>query len=249
MTIERSELPWAADEKAIATKYLNEKCGPLHLAWALDHYWGLVTQQVILPGSLAIYEELLKHNLTEDNPRMWGDADGSIFYIPCADKKVFVHKTQGSHYLYIIQGTDESYGRFDIRRIYPDLQEDDYVYQQAMKDRYNIDNLLSCAHDLMSFNDDHKRWASERPSLEAYRRIDFKIPYTLEHMKELCHYGDPRDHGYILGYDFNTAKIVHPMVEGSTHVFAELETIATCYLGSMACDLNIEVPELSGYGY
>ena len=243
-------LPWEADEKAIATKYLDESCGTLHLEWVMDHYWGLVTEKVILPSARIIYDELVKRGHGEKNTLMWGDADGHVCYIPCEGRKVFVHTTQSRDYLYIINEgeTEDSWGgRFDIRRIYRQLEKDDWTYEELMKGKRSINKMLEYADSLAEHHDDHKKWATNRPSLEAYRRINFEIPYTKEHMKEKSFYGDFRDSGYILSYEFFRARTSHPTVEGSKYVFYDLEILATCNLPSIGMDLDIKLPGLSGY--
>lgn len=241
---------WRFDEKTIATKYLNESCGPLHLSWILDHYWGLVTKTTILPSAHLVYDELVKKGHTEENTLMWGDADGHVCYIPCKNKKVFVHTTQNIDFLYVISETGRhggrDYGRFDIRRIYRDWEEDSWQADEARKDS-SVQHWLSHADSLMEHHDDHYRY-SRRPSLEAYRKVGFQIPYhPKDREKERDYYGDFRDGGYILSYDFFHAKD-HPRVEGSKIVLTELELLATCWLPSIGHDLDIELPQLGGYG-
>lgn len=244
-------LPWEADEKAFATKYLNEKCGTLHLGWVLDHYWGLVTERVILPSARIIYNELVKRGHDEKNTLMWGDADGHVCYIPSKDKKVFVHTTQNRDYLYIINEKDDEDnwgGRFDIRRIYRQWDKDDWTVGQLQESGDKlIEKCIEFAGSLEEYHDDHYRY-SHRPSLEAYRKVDFKIPYhPVDREKERDYYGDFRDGGYVLSYEFFLARTSHPTVEGSKYVFSELEMLATCNIPSIGMDLDIELPSLDGY--
>lgn len=246
---ELKPLPWAADEAGVANKYLNEKCGTLHLGWVLDHYWGLVTQKMILPAALKIHAALVEKGHSEKNSLMWGDADGDIFFIPSKDKKVFVHTTQSRDFLYIINNRsefgDDGDCSFHIRRIYRAFKEDRCYTSKELIGSMKL--ARQHADTLSEYHDDDYRY-SHRPSLEAYRKVDFQIPYhPKDREKERDYYGDFRDGGYILSYDGWQARRVHPRVEGSKYVFTELETLATCYISSMACDLEIDIPHLDGY--
>lgn len=240
-------LPWAEDEKRIANHYLNENCGALHLAWVLDHYWGLVTQKVILPTASLIYDELLKKDYSEKNKL--DIHDGEVYFIPSDNKKVFVQTTQSRDFLYIINinKTKDSWNNLHIRRIYRELDQTDDWYS----DKELIGNMklaLQNIDTLMEYHDDHYQFSS-RPSLEAYRKIDFKIPYyPKDHMKERSNYGDFRDGGYILSYDGYLSDISTPRVEGAKYVFHDLEMQATSYLPCLASELEIKIPHLDGYG-
>jgi hypothetical protein len=240
-----TELPWEASEKTIAEKYLSEQCGVLHLSWAMDRYWGLVTEKVILPNAIAVYDALVKKKHTEKNPLDFHN--DTAFFIPCKNRKVWVHTTQSRDYLYII-GSDFPSLREDdlhVRRIYRDIMEDKYTVDELKNG--DIKTMLKYADTLSECHDDHYRY-SHRPSLEAYRKVGFQVPYhPTDREKERDFYGDFRDGGYILSYSGWMAKSVHPKVEGSKYVFADLEHLATCYLPCVADALDLDTPRLDGY--
>lgn len=247
-TLERVGCYWEDDEKATATKYLNETCGTLHLSWVLDHYWGLVTEKVILPAAHIIYDKLVEKDFSEKNKSTYGDADGHIFFIPSPNKKVWVHTTQSRDYLYIISNDSRlgsEWQDLHIRRIYREYDGTLFSKKELIS---SMDKAIENAEFLMECHDDHYKYSS-RCSLEAYRKINFKIPFSpKDHMKEVSHYGDFRDNGYILSYNGWRAKTSHPTVEGAKMAFTDLEVITNCYLPSVASDLEVSVPGLRGYG-
>jgi len=223
-------------EMATAQQYLEMECGTLHLSWAMDSYWGLITQNYILPTARLVYDQLVARAATEKHPFSVGDDD--VFFIPKKKKKVFVHTTQSVDLLYVIQdkeGTD--LGRFDVRRLYRRFSK---------RGGYSIKDLIGSlkkalrhADTLSEYSDDNSQF-SRRPSLEAYRQVKFQIPYHPDDRdKEPDFYGDFRDGGYILSYDFFTGKQC-PTVEGSKYVFNELDTLASHWLPSVARNLGLE---------
>lgn len=240
-----AELPWEANEKTVAEKYYNEKCGPLHLSWAMDRYWGLVTERVIMPNAIAIHEALVQKGHNEENVFDFA-SDDTTFFIPCKNRKVFVHTTQSRDYLYIV-GSDFPELREDdlhIRRIYRQWKDSYYTAKECFG---TVKRALQYADTLNEYSDDHYQY-SHRPSLEAYRKVNFQIPYhPKDHMKEKSYYGDFRDGGYVLSYNGWMSKASGPRVEGSKYVFSDLEIIATCYLTCLADALELSTPRLDGY--
>jgi hypothetical protein len=246
-----------AKEREFGKHFANTKCGILHAQWAMEAFWGEVTQNVILPGCLAIHAALVKKGITKKKCINFNDADDDVYFIKTKDKnrKVFVHSTQSRDYLYIIEETTAwdlktskslPAHNLHIRRIFRDLKKDPHLVIELEKE-ITINKLLQYANTLNEFHDDHRKWLSDRPSLQAYKRIDFEIPYTKEHMKERSFYGDFRDGGYILSYDGYLAKAAGPRVEGSVYSFTELTHISTIYLSCIADELEIKVPKLDGY--
>lgn len=234
-------LPWEKEEVTIANKYLNERCGLLHLSWALDHYWGLVARDIILPTANAVYDQLVKKDLSEKNKLITNDADDRVYFIPSKDKKVWVHTSQCYDFLYIIKNNTEQ--DLHIRRIFRTWRKDSST---SIKDLIgNFKLALQNADTLGEYNDDHYRY-SNRPSLEAYRKIDFQIPYT-KNQNGARFYGDFRDGGYVLSYEGWLSKHSKPRVEGSKYVFNTLESLTTCYLPCVARDLELDTPQLKGY--
>lgn len=243
--LKMKKLPWAKDEKFFAEKYLSDECGPLHLNWAIDHYWGLVTRDIIIPSSLAIYNVLVEKNYTEKKRFEYNDLDNTAFYIPCPNKKVWVETTQSRDFLYIMD--DHGAPNFNfidlhVRRIYRDLKKNSYLMSELKGASANelFRKMLQNVDSLSEYHDDHYQY-SHRPSLKVYQETNFQIPFHGSGRGRIF-YGDFRDPGYILSYNS-----ISPRVEGSVMSFHTLEHIATLYLPCLASDLGIKVPQLKGY--
>lgn len=218
-----------APNRVVAQHYFKKNTGALHLSWVLDNYFGLVAQHLLYPASNLIHAALVERGHTEDNPlHCWGDHH--LFHIPCKGKSVFVHTGQSRDFLYILNRPDDQddYGKsFHIRRIYRQIDAD---YHNKAEILASLEGAVNNADDLMEHHDDTYRY-SRRPSLEAYRKIGFQIPYhPVDREKERDHYGDFRDGGYVLSYEHSLSKYTGPKVEGCKYVFTELELISGCYM-------------------
>lgn len=234
-------------ERRIASQYFRAPYGHMDLGWTVDAYWGLVTQKVLLPAALKIHQHLVEKKISEKNKHSFQCFDGKIFYIPVSPgRKVFVHTTQSQDFLFVIQ--TGHVGRLDIRRIFPILtkKENEYTYGKVVSGKMTVKKALGMAEELTGFSDDHLKWASSRPSLEAYRRVKFRIPHVSQkdHMKEILFYGDARDPGYVLSYSFYEADARDPVVHNSMRVHEDIHHQVNVYLPSIAQDLGIKIPRL-----
>lgn len=237
-------------ERSFAKHFAKTQCGVLHAEWAMDAFWGEVTRDIILPGCLAIHEALVKKNATEKE--VVDFHDDTVFFIPqkTKDRKVFVHTTQSQDFLYVLNKgfslkEDENSWDLHIRRIYRDMSDDTYTIDELKKG--GIKAALQYADWLTQYHDDHYQY-SHRPSLEAYRKVNFQIPYhPKDRDKEHDYYGDFRDGGYILSYEGWMASSSGPRVEGSIISHHDMKHIATLYLSHIAEVLEIKVPQMKGY--
>lgn len=231
-------------EEELAIEYLNTEYGVIHLEWLLENYWGQVCKKTILPTARLVYQELNNRGIKEEGDPFCCSPDGTAYYIPHATKQVFVQTTQGRDFLYII---DEINKRFDVRQIFRKWGEDERDMYPDDKMIGSINNALEHVDLFSEYNDDHAEF-SRRPSLEAYRKVGFQIPYQPEdHMKGLSFYGDFRYGGYLLSYEFYCRQSCR--VDGAKYSHTDLEVLATCYLPCLARDLEIKnIPTLEGYG-
>lgn len=178
-------------------KELNNECGDLHLQWVVDKFWGQITHKVILPNGRKLYEALVVGNHTVEN-MFDNNNDQYMYYIPTGNnKKVWVHTTQNSDFVYII--TEENRNivqrpRFDIRKIFKEHNSESHFCSDKELIG-SINNAIHNADYLIECHDDEYDY-SKRHSLEFYRKINFNIPSYENHI-----YGDGRDGGYVLSYE------------------------------------------------
>lgn len=205
-------LPWEAKEVEFSEHYAKQECGTQQLSWAVDAYWGLITQRNIIPNAIAMHAFLVEKNHTVDNKWESCGADVYYYYIECKNAKVIVLLTQGIDYLMMLSDNGKS---FHVRRIYRQLKKDG-MYPSAKEICKNIQSAIANVPTLEEYNDDHHRF-SRRPSLEAYRNINF----NMERYTGQLTYCDFRDPGYVLSY-FAPPTSRHSRIEGSTYSFHDL---------------------------
>ena len=186
-----------ATDTNCANLYVNKECGELHLQWVVAKYWGQIVHNQILPAGRKLYEALVAGNHTVEN-RFDNGNNHYLYFIPTdGDKKVWVHFTQNSNFLYIITEDNSltlNRERFDIRKIYKEhnAERNFYTDQELIG---TINDAIQHADYLIECHDDQYKY-SKRHSLDFYRKINWKIPSYDAHI-----YGDGRDGGYVLSYE------------------------------------------------
>ncbi len=147
----------------------------LLIDWSLNQFWTYEIDRH-LPKFNRIYNWLDKHNATQKDPLVWGDADASAWIEKVKDSSrkivVFIsHCTcrDDNVYLFILDGPP-MWQRFHIRTCWPKLK-------RGVKGK-------------------HKGWDYvEHPSLALYRREKFEPQYR-----------DSRDKGYVLTFEHMFSK-------------------------------------------
>lgn len=248
-----------------AKKYFDSTCGWLHLGWDVDAYWSMVAEKVMIPNVAAIYNELVRLDHSEQNPFMWGDADGDIFYIPTENPntKIVVHTTQCRDYLYILTGTkqnklrellckDNHFSSIHIRRIWKNWDSMHEYHQSGLKKLFHgvantpeslkkidekefIQTILKDLPCYEEISDDHYQY-SRRHSLEYYRKRNFEMRSSNPFNGI---YGDSRDGGFIFSMDCGPFG---RRAENTASQFNQLELISTCYLPGILSELGIDNP-------
>lgn len=226
------------DKEAIAKHYANKTCGNLHIGWVIDHYWGLITKDYILPACLAVYDQLVIGKNKEDSP--FYTHDDQLFFIEIDKKykappgvvidgkKVFVWKTQNKHFLFIIKGQGNNADLY-IRRVWEKFDPSKHTLSIN-----NLKDAINNLETLSKFSDDDCKYV-ERPSIEKYSANNFQIPFVPKnHINYFCSYGDSRDPGHILGF-----KSYLKDVEDSTTNFKTIEYIATCLIPFILREMGI----------
>ncbi|HEY5268057.1 MAG TPA: hypothetical protein VII94_02900, partial [Candidatus Saccharimonadales bacterium] len=239
---------------SIAQFYSTQRCGLLHLGWALDTFWTKVTNEFFIPSLVKIYDALVAKGLSEDNKLSVCDADGHMYYIPNKDRKVIVYTTQTRNYLFILEpyktreyfpdkppsqmfGEEYETHSLHIRKFWEHYNKEyGYLDEKKFKD---IKYLIENADVLEEFADDHAEYP-QRYSLDMYKKVNFNID---NHVKKPSFFGDMRDSGYII-----TVSQMYKRADKTTGTFQELELIATCDIGCMAYELDLKIPVLPGYG-
>lgn len=229
-----------------ANKYIDMTCGPLHLEWTMDAYWGLVTQKYLFKGVKDIYSALVAGGYTESNPLDSNDGDNKAFFIPTRniDRKVFVTTSQNFNLVYIM---DKNF-------------DDDVLHVRQFWNEYKRGALWNTVKDLIgtmkkaiqnvetlaNFADDHSKYA-HRYSLKAYKNCDFSIGYESNNLF-MTSYGDSRDSGYVLSYrEQNPMFSSGPKVDGSKNSFRMLEMVSTIDIPCTASELKIKYVGIKGY--
>lgn len=225
-------------ESVFAGHYLNSKVGHLHLEWMMDRYWTMVTNKVIIPAFVAIYDKLVAKGYSDKNKYSWGDADGYIYFIHNEGKKVMVYTSQSRDYL-ITLGVNSTWQysshSIHIRRVWRDFKKG-VIYDLADK----IDNVASIINSVETFEEfnDNNSMYPRRPGLALYA----KIQYNLDKFQEKPRfYGDIRDPGYVLSYRGSTEL---ERVDGTKYSFYDIEKFATLYTQHIATELDVEVPSM-----
>lgn len=96
------------DVSTVLAEYMsNAKCGHLALQWTLDKFWAL-RMPPIIDTLNRLYAKLVKDKITEKKAIDFNDLDDKVWYEPCKDKKVIVHTTQNTNYLYIWRKEDDN---------------------------------------------------------------------------------------------------------------------------------------------
>jgi hypothetical protein len=271
--------------------YFDMSCGYLHLGWDIDAFWTKVAEQAMIPHVKAIHQELVRLGHDESNPCMYGDADGTMYWLPAEDPNtmVLMHENQSRDYLYVCTELKSKHGlypstrwNFHIRRVWRKYQDQQNSWQvQDMKNLHaqaagrkdHLDNTDLSAEYLASLSkdklikviqtaqnkridsnsfiesilkrvdsheelaDDHYEY-SKRHSLEYYKERGFKFRYHGPFKGIYC---DGRDGGYVMS--MNSSTYSSPRAENLVQNFHLLQLIATCYLPSMANQLNLNVDE------
>lgn len=255
------------DRKVFAKKYYEMQCGWLHLGWDIDAYWTTVANKVMIPYINAIYDALVTKGHTEENPCMYGDADGDIYWVPAKDPKtkVVVHTNQCRDYLYILteypswkKGAPPNYdfhirriwrtwesvskhGRDDLDDLYAEVTNDperplrqgNTEHKQMSKEEF-IETVLSSLPSYEGIADDHYKYTN-RPSIEYYRKRGFNMNGDASFNGI---YGDMRDRGFVFSMQ---GRGWGGRAEYTAEKFNLLDTITTCYLPSVARDLEVEL--------
>jgi hypothetical protein len=199
-----------------------------------NRFWGEYVCKHALPGLERVHAALVERAHDQNNKFDFNDLDDRIWYEPLDDKrKVIVHTMQNANWLYVWDSTG-GYRGFHVRQWWKQ-----YVPAKKIKDKLNKE---WCAAEEAEFRKKgiiyaiqkaerlRELWsdgmsdgmvAASRPSLEEYRKNNFKPQY-----------GDVRDSGYILSYQERWNEI-----DGSFHHHRELEIMCTCLIPSMICAL------------
>jgi hypothetical protein len=230
-----------------ASFFAQDDVRVLHLNWALDAYWTKITKKVFIPELLTIYQKLFEKGITEDKYISWGDADGTLYYIPSKGKKVIVFTTQCIDYLFILQpmmareyfpdaielkdkfGKEYETHSIHIRRVWRPYKKGDIYNLKEIKQSVNA--MLDSVETLEGFADDFSQFP-QRPSIELYRKIDFNLDKYQESPR---FYGDFRDAGYILSYK---DKYSNGRVDGTQHSHTDLQILSETNLGCMLYEIE-----------
>ncbi len=272
--------PWPPPERELARQFAaicanqGEEMADYCMEEARSFMWGMCAERYILPRMERVYALLVQLGAVENSELDFNDLDDGAFFIPVetvqktlksrspglADFtyetviKVIVHKTQNRDYLYIVS-EELGHKRLDIRRIWR-VFDPEFAYPEPDEMLGSISNVLGHLSHLEDFTD-HPRddeqgvWRSDRPSLEVYRKLGFRIPNTDEPFRQINVYGDVRDNGYVLSYqqhsgiDFETKTLKPPLdyeFLEAKHVSPDANMIMSCYLPALqlACEEALE---------
>ena len=86
-----------------AGQLFQVSCGPYHLSKVVETYWGMVSQQLLLPATISIHNRLVELGHTESNKLLLCDCNHSLYFIEQSGIRVWVHKTPSVDFLYIVQ--------------------------------------------------------------------------------------------------------------------------------------------------
>ena len=225
-------------EEKVAEDFFHMECGTLHLGWAVDRYWIKVAREIMIPNLHKIYDALVAKGYSENQDFSWGDYDGSLYYIPNEKREIIVFTTQSTNFLFILGDIydGKKSDTLHIRKFWEPYKAGDIWGEDKMLG--DIHKIIDSVETLEKFADDFSQYP-QRPSLELYRKIDFDLN---NYQREPRFYGDCRDHGYIISlgkyrdHDLRTMYTSH-----------YLDILATCYIGVMAEDLEIDPINLKGY--
>lgn len=216
------------DVSTVLAEYMKDaKCGHLALQWAIDKFWAL-RMPAIMDNLNRIYAKLVKDKITEKNAISFNDSDDKVWYEPCRGKKVLVHTTQNTNYLYIWRKDDEKVKpgalgaglisergmrKLDVRKFY--YRYDDPRYERAT-DKYEREEdeafkkkvakegrqaAIKEMWLLENYADDGVQYP-RKLSLLAYRALQFEPRYH-----------DARDPGYVLSWDEFGQKVDNAMYQ------------------------------------
>lgn len=206
-------------DESIAKHYIDKQCGELHLQWVVGNYWGQLIDGTILPNARKLYDALVAGNHFIDN-KFTNQKDDYLYVIPTDNgRKVWVHNTQSVDFVYIVTENDpEAFtrGRFDVRRIFRESFSmlDFYSEKELIG---TMESAINNAESLMECHNDSYEH-SHRHSLEFYRKLNWVIPSYDSYV-----YGDFRDGGFVLSYEFTDKYYTSKRMEGAWAHWADLK--------------------------
>lgn len=223
-------------EKVFAEHFFNSNVGHLHLGWMVDEYFTLVTQKVLIPSFALLYDKLVEKGHDDKNVMDWGDLDGTFYYIPNEERMVMVYTSQNRDYIIIMKKNPEFYHAshgIHIRRIWRDFDKDRfYDLEGRTKD---IMSILDSVETFEEYHDNHSQYP-RRPGLDLFKKINFNLD---DFQDKPRFYGDIRDPGYVVSYK---GSYPQERVDGTSYSFHDIKYFATCYVGSLAYELDVELP-------
>lgn len=157
----------------MASRQSDDECTSSLLEWTFERFWGQTIQPLLAEFRHA-WEWLRKHHSAQSNALMWGDVDYFAWTEPTRDEHLRVIALKVA-----CAARDDNIYLFIDNSPFPQLQKFHVrtCWPRETKSRYNMKR---------------NPWDEiELPSLATYRRMDFKPRY-----------GDSRDRGYGLSYDY-----------------------------------------------